>query len=149
MDISSLRKRSRLLHEGKNNISVTYSSRDKCSLLWLGPAAYINHDCCPNSTFVSQGKGVDSLQATRSILPGEEITCAYGNDFFGYGNCKARRGTEEEAKGVAKGTEVEVREVIRDIWGDVLKVATFIDMVEEMSEVAGEVREVAMSPRLK
>ena len=56
---------------------------------------------------------------------------------------EARQGTEEEVKGVAKGTKVEVREVIRETWGDVLEVVTFSDTVDEMSEVAGEVREEA------
>lgn len=70
--------------KGRNDFSVVQTASSKqISRLWLGPAAYANHDCESNCLIYSLSKNSVCLRTNRKIFAGEEITIFYGAEYFG------------------------------------------------------------------
>lgn len=59
---------------------------------YYNTARYFNHSCKPNAESVLEGDDRIFISAKKKILPGEEITFDYGeeyiNDYIKKGNCK-------------------------------------------------------------
>lgn len=71
------------------DFSIIFKEISQTEHLWLGPAAYVNHDCQPNcKLYTLKVNGKLCLQSVKDIYEGEEITWNYGKDYFKRGECE-------------------------------------------------------------
>ena len=76
------------LAENRLDFSITYSGKKNTMQLWLGPGAYVNHACNPNSKiYCNKTNGELCLKSIRDIIIRKEITWDYGRDYFDVGEC--------------------------------------------------------------
>lgn len=99
-----------ILVEGKNDYSVQYSTSKRKYHLWLGPAAFLNHDCKPNAKIQSTGNHSASVYAIGEIKNDDEILIFYGKDFFEVGNTECEcRTCERRQQGKFKSNKEDDR----------------------------------------
>lgn len=67
----------------QRNFSIVVTNRRKNGSIFLGPARFANHDCDANGRLVPTGNDGMEVKAMKNIEVGEEITVAYGGDYFG------------------------------------------------------------------
>lgn len=72
----------------RTDFSIVLSSRRKRPSLFLGPARFANHDCDSNARLNTSGPHGIHIVACKDIVPGDEITVTYGEDYFGEDNCE-------------------------------------------------------------
>merc|ERR1712037_769468 len=81
-----------LVIPGKNDYSILIGfprrNGPNRHSLWLGPAAYINHDCRANCEIDHRINNKVVIRATRDIEANEELLMFYGSQFFGVNNCE-------------------------------------------------------------
>ncbi|XP_022160164.1 zinc finger protein 728-like [Myzus persicae] len=72
--------------DGIREYSVVKSIHTGETKLWLGPAAFLNHDCEANTDIYALGSTSAIVKANKKIKRGEEITVFYGEHYFGENN---------------------------------------------------------------
>jgi len=73
-------------HYQIRDYSVVKSQTTGETKLWLGPAAFLNHDCEANTDIYALGRTSAIVKANKKIKRGEEITVYYGPHYFGTNN---------------------------------------------------------------
>ncbi|XP_029340960.1 histone-lysine N-methyltransferase KMT5B-like [Acyrthosiphon pisum] len=107
------------IKSGVNDFSILTSSRYKKDLMFLGPAAYINHCCSNNTEWVpGRGEGIWCAKAIQNISIGTEITTNYGDNYFGpnqqYCECRCHPDKVQVNDVDSMGTDTETEEIETD-----------------------------------
>ncbi|XP_050065655.1 histone-lysine N-methyltransferase KMT5C-like [Aphis gossypii] len=99
--------RESFLKPGRNYFSVVHSNYSKKSQLWLGPAAYANHDCKSNCDIRYLRSSVACLCTNRPIRVGKEITAFYRHHYIDANNVHCLCTTcKEKVEGAYGNTEL-------------------------------------------
>uniref|UniRef100_A0ABD2WBA8 SET domain-containing protein n=1 Tax=Trichogramma kaykai TaxID=54128 RepID=A0ABD2WBA8_9HYME len=76
-----------IMDDKRFNFSLLYTTQNQDTSILLGPIAYINHDCSPNSEFKSSGKSSTiNIKIIKNIKQGEELFVKYSGNYFGEDN---------------------------------------------------------------
>ncbi|KAE9525546.1 hypothetical protein AGLY_014073 [Aphis glycines] len=75
---------------GENDYSLIKSGRTKLNLLFLGPAAFCNHNSGVNAEIISTSKTRSDVKAIKDIQAGEKITVYYGRHYFNDDNLRCQ-----------------------------------------------------------
>ncbi|KAL5245941.1 hypothetical protein ACI65C_013349 [Semiaphis heraclei] len=67
---------------GVNDFSTVTSSINDKDYMFLGPVAFINHDCSPNVQWHSRSKSLSCVRTIKNIPANDEILVFYGPNFF-------------------------------------------------------------------
>ncbi|CAH1721188.1 unnamed protein product [Aphis gossypii] len=78
------------LKKGINDFLTVTSCINKKDYIFLGPIAFVNHDCQPNLEWYSRTKKLSCVKTVCNIYKGQELTVFYGRDFFGMNNCECQ-----------------------------------------------------------
>lgn len=76
------------IKEDINDFSIIYKNNKNYML--LGPLAYINHSCKPNSVFKIKSKHFICVETTSPIEAQCEILINYGNNYFDTNNINCK-----------------------------------------------------------
>lgn len=102
------------IREDINDFSIEIKNNKKSYML-LGPLAFVNHHCNPNTVLLSKSKTYICIKTLSRIEAGTEITVSYGNHYFGPNNinckCSWCLKKNETQKGINNNLLITIRQI--------------------------------------